>query len=94
MTGGPWVPAEEAQRELVETTYHISGNKKFNEILKIDSLYHTPDYNYKDVQVVAFPTPEGVNSKPFNPSKIETNNNLVPWKAIFNPNSKPKTRSF
>ncbi|MEN8880174.1 MAG: glycosyl hydrolase [Polaribacter sp.] len=88
MTGGPWVPAEEAQRELVETTYHISGNKKFNEILKIDSLYHTPDYNYKDVQVVAFPTPEGVNSKPFNPSKIETNNNLVPWKAIFNPNSK------
>ena len=88
MTGGPWVPVEEAQRELVETTFHISGGKQFNEILKIDSLYHTPDYNYKDVQVVAFPTPKGANSKPYNPSKIETNNTLVPWKVIFNPDSK------
>ncbi|WP_299059560.1 glycosyl hydrolase [uncultured Polaribacter sp.] len=88
MTGGPWVPVEEAQRELVETTYHISGNKQFQEILKIDSLYHTPDYNYKDVQIVAFPTPKGANLEPFNPSKIETNNTLVPWKAIFNPASK------
>ncbi len=88
MTGGPWVPAEEAQREVVETVYHISGNKTFDEVLKIDSLYKTPDYDYKDIQVVAFPTVEGDDSEPFNPSKIETNNTVVPWEDIFNPNSK------
>ncbi|WP_228530264.1 glycosyl hydrolase [Tamlana sp. I1] len=88
MTGGPWVPVEEAQREVVETTYHISGGKTFDEILEIDALYHTEDFNYKDIQVLAFPTPEGDNLEPLNPSKIETNNPLVPWQDIFNPNSK------
>ena len=88
MTGGPWVPAEEAQREVVESVYRISGGEIFDEELKLDTLYHTPDYNYKDIQVLAFPTPEGDDSEPFNPSKIETNNTIVPWKDIFNPNSK------
>ncbi|MFK8059612.1 MAG: glycosyl hydrolase, partial [Polaribacter sp.] len=88
MTGGPWVPAEEAQRELVETIYHISGGNKIEKTLEIDSLYHTKDYNYQDVQVLAFPTVEGDNLEPYNPSKIETNNSLVPWQDIFNPASK------
>jgi len=88
MTGGPWVSAEEAQRELVETIYHISGGNKIEKTLEIDSLYYTKDYNYKDVQVLAFPTLEGDNLKPYNPSNIETNNNLVPWEDIFNPASK------
>lgn len=88
MTGGPWVPVEEAQRELVETVYHISGNQQYDKVLEIDSLYHTEDYNYQDVQVLAFPTVEGDNSEPHNPSKIETNNTVVPWEDIFNPNSK------
>ncbi|WP_298551417.1 glycosyl hydrolase [uncultured Algibacter sp.] len=88
MTGGPWVPVEEAQREMVETVYRIKGGKLFEEILQLDSLYHTPDYNYKDIQVLAFPTPEGDDIEPFNPFEIETNNPLVPWEDIFNPNSK------
>lgn len=88
MTGGPWVPVEEAQREVVETVYRVSGGKTFNKLLEIDSLYHTPDYNYKDIQVLAFPTPKGDDVELFNPLKIETNNQVVPWKAIFNPNSK------
>ena len=88
MTGGPWVPAEEAQREVVETIYHISGGAKITKKLNIDSLFHTAEYDYKDIQVLAFPTVEGDDTKPFNPSKIETNNSVVPWKDIFNPNSK------
>lgn len=88
MTGGPWVPANEAQREVVETTYHIAGGKQFDENLKIDSLFHTPDYDYKDIQVLAFPTPVGDDLAAFNPSEIETNNSIVPWQDIFNPDSK------
>lgn len=88
MTGGPWVPAAEAQREIVESVYRLSGGNFFNDVLKLDSLYKTPDYDYKDVQVLAFPTPEGDDLEPQNPSSIETNNKLVPWKDMFNPNSK------
>jgi hypothetical protein len=87
MTGGPWVPAEEAQREVVESVYRVSGGKTFDKKLELDSIYHTPDYNYKDIQVLAFPTPDGDDLELFNPSKIETNNTVVPWAAIFNPNS-------
>lgn len=88
MTGGPWVPVEEAQRELVESVYRIKGGKTYNEILELDSLYKTSDYNYQDVQVLAFSTPEGDDVAPLKPSKIETNNSVVPWEAIFNPDSK------
>ncbi|WP_136480753.1 glycosyl hydrolase [Cognatitamlana onchidii] len=88
MTGGPWVPVEEAQREVVETVYRVSGGKLFEEKLELDALYHTPDYDYKDIQVLAFPTPEGDDSEPLNPLKIETNNAVVPWSDIFNPSSK------
>ncbi|PWH84619.1 hypothetical protein DIS18_07880 [Algibacter marinivivus] len=88
MTGGPWVPAEEAQREVVETVYRVKGGEIFEGVLEVDSLYHTPDYNYKDIQVLAFPTPVGDDLEYLNPSKIETNNSIVAWKDIFNPNSK------
>ena len=56
--------------------------------LSIDSLYKTPDYDYKEVQVLAFPTPEGDDTEILNPLKIESNNTIVPWEDIFNPNSK------
>lgn len=88
MTGGPWVPVNEAQREVVETTYYISGGKTFNQVLELDSIYRAKDFDYKDIQVLAFPTLKGDTLKPHNPFKIETNNLLVPWKDIFNPNSK------
>ncbi|MFG6686804.1 glycosyl hydrolase [Mariniflexile sp. HNIBRBA6329] len=88
MTGGPWVPAEEAQRELVETTYRLKGRQNFNEVLEIDSLFTTKDYDYKDVLMLAFPTLHGDDLASHNPLKIETNNALIPWEAMFNPASK------
>ncbi|WP_139958314.1 glycosyl hydrolase [Flavicella sediminum] len=90
MAGGPWVPVAEAQREMVETVYRFTGGKKQEKTLQLDPLYHTPDYDYKDIQLLAFPTPEGDDAEPLNPIAIETNNSLVPWKAIFNPDSKIK----
>lgn len=88
MTGGPWVPAEEAQREVVETVYRISGGEKITKVLEIDSLYKIADCDYKDIQLLAFPTPEGDDAELLNPLSIESNNIRVPWKEIFNPNSK------
>jgi len=85
MTGGPWVPVEEAQRELVETIYHVQGGKLFEEQLTLEEKYLTAEYDYKDVELLAFPTLEDENSKAFVPKKIETNNNSIPWAKIFDP---------
>ncbi len=38
MTGGPWVPAAEAQREIVESVYRLSGGNFFNDVLKLDQF--------------------------------------------------------
>lgn len=88
MTGGPWVPVEEAQREIVETVYRVSGAKPFSDMLEIDSAFTTPEHDYKDVLLVAFPTPAGDDLEPFIPWKIESNNKMAPWKAIFDSRSK------
>ncbi len=85
MAGGPWVPVEEAQREIVETVYHVKGGAKFQEQLKLKEVYHTEDYDYKDIQILAFPTPIGDDIKVLVPSKIESNNKIVPWEKLFNP---------
>ncbi len=88
MTGGPWVPVEEAQRELVETIYRINGGNVVSKELKLDENYLTAEYNYQDVQVLAFPTPAGDDSKVAIPIKIESNNTIIPWTEIFNPSQK------
>lgn len=85
MTGGPWVPVEEAQREIVESVFRVKGGDKFNEELKLAPEYNTADYDYKDVQVLAFPTPKDDEMETLIPSSIETNNNQVPWADIINP---------
>jgi len=84
MTGGPWVPVEEAQRELVETVYRLNGGNKIIKTLDLKDNYLTKDYDYKDVQLIAFPTPEGDDLEIATPLQIESNNNTVPWEAILN----------
>lgn len=88
MTGGPWVPVEEAQREIVESIYYIKGGEIIEKELALKDVYLTEEYDYKDVQVLAFPTPEGEDVEVHLPTKIETNNPIVPWSNIFNPEVK------
>lgn len=85
MTGGPWVPAEEAQRELVHTLFRVEGGKRIEKVLNIEKKYLGEELDYKDVCVVAFPTPRDDTLQPHIPTTIETNNPVVPWENIFNP---------
>jgi hypothetical protein len=83
--GGPWVPVEEAQRELVQTVTRMKGGKPFDGQIPVNEEYLGKDFDYKDICVMAFPTPEGDALKPFVPVSIETNNKGVPWDRIFDP---------
>lgn len=84
-TGGPWVPKEEAQRELVQSVIRLEGGRNFNDVIPVNKEYLGKDYDYKDVSTIAFPTPKGDSSAPFVPVKIESNNKDIPWGTIFDP---------
>ncbi len=84
MTGGPWVPIEEAQRELVQTTFHTKGGD-FDGHIPVSKEYLKDDKNYQDVCVIAFPTPLGDDQPVLVPTRFDSNNNKVAWEKIFNP---------
>ena len=84
MTGGPWVPIEEAQRELVQSTFHTKGGA-FDGQIPVSKDYLGVDKNYQDVCVIAFPTPLGDDQPVLVPTKFDSNNNKVAWEEIFNP---------
>lgn len=88
MTGGPWVPVEEAQREVVETVHHLPGGRNISRELTMDPNYSRSEYNYQDIVVLAFPTPEGDDEEAAKPAQITSNNNTVPWKRIINPDKR------
>lgn len=85
MTGGPWVPVEEAQRELVETVYQLEGGQDYDEVLALDERYPTEDFDYQEVRVLAFPRPEGDENEYYIANTISSNNPVVPWEMIFDP---------
>ncbi|WAJ72022.1 glycosyl hydrolase [Catenovulum adriaticum] len=89
MAGGPWVPAEEAQRELVHHEFQFTGGQKINQSLAIAPEYQSKDRNYQDVQVIAFKTPLDHHQLDLTPDKINSNNKLIPWQSIFD-----KTQRF
>lgn len=89
MAGGPWVPAEEAQRELIHHEFAIKGGQTINQALPIADEYQSKDRNYQDIQVIAFKTPQDHFKLDLTPDSITSNNNLIPWQSVFD-----KTQRF
>ncbi|HUV62968.1 MAG TPA: glycosyl hydrolase [Sedimentisphaerales bacterium] len=85
MAGGPWVPVEGAQRELVQMVTHIEGGRSFDDTISVNKAHLGKDSDYQDICVMAFPTPRGDALSPFIPVSIETNNAAVDWERIFDP---------
>ena len=83
--GGPWVPVEEAQRELVQTVTRLEGGIHFRGTVPVNEEYLGEDFDYKDICLMAFNTPRDDSLAPFVPVSITSNNNNVPWERIFDP---------
>jgi len=93
LAGGPWVPVEESQRELVNTKFRLNGERLFDGALTLDqSFTRNNDSNYQDICVLAFPTPLDDELTPFVPVKIKTNRPEICWDKIFDPNQKVNAR--
>ena len=92
-SGGPWVPIEESQRRL-DYTYQASIRWK---ALQVDLVRAQDDeeLDYRDVCVLAFPTPKDDTVKYLVPSEIRSNNPEVSWEPIIDRNKaiEPETHA-
>ena len=69
-SGGPWVPLSACQRDLAVARRDFAGGVRM-EMPAIPERYRDADSNWKDVAVLAFPTPEGDTGSPLMPTSVE-----------------------
>jgi hypothetical protein len=79
-SGGPWVPVGESQRKLVQVSRSVTGGTRFKSTLKVQD---SDELDYKDVCVIAYPTPKDDGVKHLVPDQIVSNNSAVSWKPII-----------
>jgi len=81
MSGGPWIKPENAMRHLVYSRTDVS-----EEVVDSDLAIPEPSdeewRDYKDVAVLAFPTPLGDSEEKLFPETIKSGDG-VPWKDFF-----------
>ncbi|WP_371193875.1 glycosyl hydrolase [Glaciecola sp. SC05] len=88
MAGGPWVPVEESQREVIHHSYQLAADEKADIALNIATEYLSSERNYQDIKVIAFPTPRDEGQRALTPIKYQSNNPFVPWDTIIDPSKR------
>jgi hypothetical protein len=82
-SGGPWIEPSNAMRNLIWSRTDIAGGNIINQPLPIPEPSTEEWRDYKDVSVIAFPTPSGDSGKPLDPVSITSNikQDLKPYLA-------------
>ncbi|GAA3994161.1 hypothetical protein GCM10022210_55350 [Mucilaginibacter dorajii] len=83
MAGGPWITPANAMRHLGWSRTDITGGKGMV-ILHLDQPQPStePWRDYRDITVLAFPTPMGDIGKPLAPQSVNGSNNIL-WGDCF-----------
>lgn len=72
-SGGPWIEPANAMRQLVWSRTDLSGDKAISQNLSIPQPSEEVWRDYKDIAVLAFPTPLDHTDKPLVPAAIKRN---------------------
>jgi hypothetical protein len=81
-SGGPWITTSNAMRNLIWNRSDVVGGKVINQILPLPAPNKEQWRDYKDVTVLAFPTPICDTGKPLVPKSIKTNTTFT-WTPYF-----------
>ncbi len=79
MAGGPWITPDKAMRHLVWSRTDVSGGSNLSLSLPQPQPSQEEWRDYRDVAVVAFPTPDGDSGKALTPVSIKSNRENLPW---------------
>ena len=78
MSGGPWIEPSNAMRHLVWSRTDVENNP--TDILLVQPQPSTePWRDYKDITVLAFPTPFEDTGEPLKPLSVNSNRPELPW---------------
>ncbi|SDF56036.1 Glycosyl hydrolases family 2, sugar binding domain [Mucilaginibacter pineti] len=81
-SGGPWITPANAMRNLIWNRTDVVGGKLINQALPLPEPSSEQWRDYKDITVLAFPTPAGDTGKPLIPQLINTNTSFK-WDPYF-----------
>ncbi len=75
-SGGPWIEPSNSMRDLAWSRTDIAGGFEINTTLPIPQPSNEPWRDYRDVAVLAFPTPLDDTDKPLIPQSIKSNHDI------------------
>ena len=78
MSGGPWIQPENAMRTIVYSRADVTG-KQIETLLPVPEPNKEEWRNYRDIAVLAFPTPAGDTGKPLVWKQLKGDGNF-PWR--------------
>ncbi|WP_300598749.1 glycosyl hydrolase [Niabella sp.] len=83
MAGGPWIKPENAMRHLVWKRQDVKGTGQVKNIAlaKPDAISE-PWRDYREVAVLAFPTPKDDTGDPLVPAAVTGSSNIL-WNGLF-----------
>ena len=81
MSGGPWIKPENAMRTIVYSRTDITG-KDIQANLPVPQPNKEEWRDYRDITVLAFPTPEGDTGKPLELKEVKGNGKYA-WKELM-----------
>jgi hypothetical protein len=89
-SGGPWIEPSNAMRNIVWSRTDVVSGEYINKILPVPQPSAEPWRDYKDVTVLAFPTPSGDSGKPLIPQSITSNVKEVDWNPYLSGKAEKK----
>lgn len=83
MSGGPWIKPENAMRELVWTRTDTKGGELKMNLPKSLKPSEESWRDYRDLFVIAFPTPDGDTGAPAVPSSVSSDTDDAVWRSFL-----------
>lgn len=90
-SGGPWITPENAMRNLIWDRTDVAGGQLVNQVLPVPEPSSEEWRDYRDITVLAFPTPAGDTGKPLLPQSIKSNTSVT-WEPYFSGEAKEPIR--
>lgn len=84
MSGGPWIKPENAMRHLISSRTDFVGGGPVSLALPTPQPSAEDWRDYRDVAVVAFPTPAGDDGASLVPTSVRGSDDKQPWADLLN----------
>lgn len=92
MSGGPWITPDKAMRHLIWSRTDVTGGQALTAALAQPQPSGEPWRDYRDIAVIAFPTPAEDDGRYLKPTAFHSNRPELPWAELFAGTDESKLR--